>query len=78
MDRTSAYVGWVKIRLLKHTGAPQLSDCGSFEVRFPHGRPSIYFYWDDNPGRRSITQKSSAARKLRGGLRPSPERSRIS
>jgi len=21
--------------------------CGSFEVRFPDGRPSEYFYWDD-------------------------------
>jgi len=21
--------------------------CGSFEVRFPEGRPSKYFYWDD-------------------------------
>lgn len=26
--------------------------CGSFEVRFPDGRPSRYFYWDDIPGRR--------------------------
>jgi hypothetical protein len=26
--------------------------CGSYEVRFPDGRPSQYFYWDDLPGRR--------------------------
>jgi hypothetical protein len=26
--------------------------CGSFEVRFPDGRPSRYFYWDDIAGRR--------------------------
>ncbi|UPJ70030.1 hypothetical protein [Bradyrhizobium sp. 187] len=32
-----------------------IPDCGSFEVCFQDGRPSQYFYWDDNPGRRSIT-----------------------
>ena len=26
--------------------------CGSFEVRYPGGRPSRYFYWDDIAGRR--------------------------
>jgi hypothetical protein len=26
--------------------------CGGFEVRFPDGRPSRYFYLDDVPGRR--------------------------
>jgi len=26
--------------------------CGSFKVRFPDGRPSRYFYWDDIAGRR--------------------------
>jgi hypothetical protein len=50
----------MKIRLLKHTAEPQLPDCGSYEVRFPDGRPSVYFYWDDNPGRRSITQALSS------------------
>lgn len=28
----------------------------AYEVRFSDGRPGIYFYWDDNPGRASITQ----------------------
>jgi hypothetical protein len=37
------------IRLIKHEVVPK---CGSFEVRFPDGRPSRYFYWDDTPGRR--------------------------
>jgi hypothetical protein len=37
------------IRLIKHEVVPK---CGSFEVRFPDGRPSRYFYWDDIPGRR--------------------------
>jgi hypothetical protein len=50
----------MKIRLLKHTVAPAVPDSGSFEVRFPNGRESIYFYWDDNPGRRSITRKLSS------------------
>jgi hypothetical protein len=44
-----------RILLLKHTSAPELPNCGSYEVQFPDGRESIYFYWDDNPGRRSIT-----------------------
>ena len=28
------------------------SKCGSFEVRFPNGRESRYFHWDDFPSRR--------------------------
>ena len=39
-----------RIRIIPHEGVPK---CGSFEVRFPDGRPSRYFYWDDMPGRRS-------------------------
>ena len=49
----------MKIRLLKHTAAPAVPDSGSFEVRFPDGRESAYFYFEDNPGRRSITHKLS-------------------
>ena len=30
------------IRIIKHEAVPQT---GSFEVRFPDGRPSVYFYW---------------------------------
>lgn len=37
------------IRLVKHEAIP---NCGSFEIRFPDGRPSAYFYWDDIKGRR--------------------------
>ena len=50
----------MKIRLIKHTSAPAVPDCGSFEVCFPDGRNSVYFYWDDNPGRRSITRALSS------------------
>jgi hypothetical protein len=37
------------IRLIKHEAVPM---CGSYEVRFSDGRPSRYFYWDDEAGRR--------------------------
>jgi hypothetical protein len=37
------------VRIIKHEA---VADCGSFEVRFPDGRPSQYFYWDDIPARR--------------------------
>jgi len=37
------------VRLIKHEAVP---NCGSFEVRFPDGRSSKYFYWDDLPSRR--------------------------
>ena len=36
------------VRLIKHEVIPQ---CGSFEVRYDDGRPSVYFYWEDLPGR---------------------------
>jgi len=49
-----------RILLLKHTSAPDLPDCGSYEVCFPDGRESIYIYWDDNPGRRSICLSMSS------------------
>jgi hypothetical protein len=37
------------IRIIRHEAVPR---CGSFEVRFLDGRPSEYFYWDDEPSRR--------------------------
>jgi hypothetical protein len=37
------------VRLIKHDAVLK---CGSFETRFPDGRPSKYVYWDDLPGRR--------------------------
>ena len=41
--------GMANVRLIKHEAVP---NCGSFEVRFPDGRSSKYFYWDDLPSRR--------------------------
>jgi hypothetical protein len=38
-----------RIRIIPHEAVPL---CGSYEVRFPDGRPSRYFYWDDIAGRR--------------------------
>jgi hypothetical protein len=38
-----------RIRIIPHEAVPL---CGSFEVRFPDGRPSVYFYFDDIAGRR--------------------------
>ena len=55
-----SYLERVKIRLLKHTAEPAVPDAGSYEVRFADGCPSRYFYWDDNPGRRSITLSLSS------------------
>jgi hypothetical protein len=37
------------VRLIKHEAVP---DCGSFEVWYDDGRPSVYFYWDDVKSRR--------------------------
>ena len=37
------------LRLLKHTSSTATRDSGSYEIAFPDGRPSVYFYWDDNP-----------------------------
>ena len=38
-----------RIRIIPHEAVPR---CGTFEFRFPDGRPSLYFCWDDIPGRR--------------------------
>jgi hypothetical protein len=38
-----------RIRIIKHEPVP---GCGSFEVQFPDGRESLFFYWDNIPARR--------------------------
>ena len=40
----------MKMQLLKHTSPTATRDSGSYEVNFPDRRPSVFFYWDDNPG----------------------------
>jgi hypothetical protein len=42
-----------RIRVIPHEAVPL---CGSFDVRFPDGRPSRFFYWDDIAGRRQKVQ----------------------
>lgn len=37
------------ISIHKHEAVP---DCGSFEVRYSDGRESVFFYFEENPGRR--------------------------
>ena len=49
------------IRLIKHEAVP---GCGSFEVRFPDGRASHYFYFDDLPGRRLRPEQLTRAEAL--------------
>lgn len=49
------------VRMVKHESIPQ---AGSYELRFPDGRPSVYHYFDDNLGRRSITGKMTGAEAL--------------
>ncbi|MGA7808286.1 hypothetical protein [Bradyrhizobium sp.] len=50
------------IRIIKHEAVPK---CGSFEVRFADGRPSEYFYWDDEPGRRLRPEQLDSEEALR-------------
>ena len=50
-----------RIRVVKHES---VSQTGSYEVRFPDGRPSVYHYFDDNPSRRSITDKMTSEEAL--------------
>lgn len=38
-----------RIRIIKHEAVPK--SVGSYEVRFPYGRPSKFFYWEDDPTR---------------------------
>jgi len=46
------------VRLIKHEAVP---DCGSYEIRFPDGRPSRFIYWDDLPGRRLLPERVDRA-----------------
>jgi hypothetical protein len=46
--RTSTITeAWQMSVLIKREAVPK---CGSFEIRFPNGRPSPYLYWDDVAG----------------------------
>jgi hypothetical protein len=60
----------MSIRLIKHEVIPK---CGSFEVLFSDGRPSKYFYWEDDPGRRLRPDQVTSDVAL---SRPRPSRGR--
>jgi hypothetical protein len=49
------------VRLIKHEAIP---DCGSFEVRYEDGRPSVYFYWDDVKNRRLRPEQMTSEQAL--------------
>ncbi|WP_027568388.1 hypothetical protein [Bradyrhizobium sp. URHA0013] len=49
------------VRIRKHEAVPQ---CGSYEVCFDDGRPSVYFYWDDVAGRRLGPDRLTGAEAL--------------
>jgi hypothetical protein len=49
------------IRIIKHEAVPQT---GSYEVRFSDEPPSVYFYWDDIPGRRLNPEQMDGNRAL--------------
>ena len=48
----------MRVHLIRHEAVPR---CGSFEIRFPDGRPSRFVYWDDIPGRRLRTDLADSA-----------------
>jgi hypothetical protein len=55
----------MKIRIIKHEVIP---DCGSYEVRFPDGRPSRYFYFENLPSRRlrpDLVEQATAEREAK-------------
>jgi hypothetical protein len=63
-----------RIRIIRHE---IVSDCGSYEVRFPDGRPSKYFYWDDQPSRRlrpEILDRATAEQQAKALARAEQDR----
>ena len=55
---------WLKLIPIiapKHEAVPQT---GSYEVRFSDEPPSVYFYWDDIPGRRLSPEQMDSNRAL--------------
>jgi hypothetical protein len=47
-----------KVRLMKHEA---VKDCGSYEIRFPDGRPSKFVYRDDLAGWRLLPDRVDRA-----------------
>ena len=51
-----------RIQIIRHEVVPK---CGSYEVRFPDGRPSKFFYWEDIPGRRLRSDRADSFQALK-------------
>ena len=51
-----------RIQIIRHEAVPK---CGSYEVRFPDGRPSKFFYWEDIPGRRLGPEQADSFQALK-------------
>ena len=51
-----------RIRIIKQEAVPK---CGSYEVKFPDGRPSKFFYWEDIPGRRVRSDQADSFQALK-------------
>jgi hypothetical protein len=49
------------VLLIKHEAVP---NCGSYQVRNSDGRPSRYFYWDDERSRRLRPEMLTGERAL--------------
>jgi hypothetical protein len=63
------------IRIIKHEA---VKDCGSFEVRFPDGRPSRFYYRDDLPSRQlnpETLDRETALEKAKAVARAARQRS---
>ena len=50
-----------RIRIIKHEAVPK---CGSYQVKFPDGRPSKFFYWEDTPGHRLSADQADSKQAL--------------
>ena len=51
-----------RIQIIRHEVVPK---CGSDEVRYPDGRPSKFFYWEDIPGRRLRSDMADSFQALK-------------
>jgi hypothetical protein len=50
-----------RIRIIKHEAVPK---CGSYEVKFPDGRASKFFYFEDIAGRRLKPDQADSKQAL--------------
>jgi hypothetical protein len=64
----------LKVRLIKHEVIP---DCRSYEVRFPDGQPSKYFYFENLPSRRlrpDLVEQATAEQDTKAFARAEQDR----